>query len=70
MCPLVGTEWCESRHVDLVLKGRSQIVTRNGAEFDIAEGDVVDGPPSHDAWVVGDDALVTVTWMGARTYAL
>lgn len=68
--PLVGTEWCESRHVGLVLKGRSHVVTKDGAEFDFAEGDVIDVPPGHDAWVVGAEALVTVTWMGVRTWLM
>ena len=68
--PLVGTEWCETRHVGLVLAGRSHLVTKDGHEFDFAEGDVIDLPPGHDAWVVGDEALVTVTWMGARTWLM
>jgi class 3 adenylate cyclase len=68
--PLVGTEWCESRHVGLVLKGRMHVLTIDGAEFDVAEGDVIDLPPGHDAWVVGDEVLVTVAWMGARTWLM
>jgi len=68
--PLVGTEWCESRHVGFVLKGRSHVVTKDGAEFDFSEGDVIDVPPGHDAWVVGAEPLVTVTWMGVRTWLM
>lgn len=55
---------CETRHVGLVLKGRLHVVTKDGAEFDVGKGNVIDVPPGHDAWVVSDEALVTVTWMG------
>lgn len=68
--PLVGTEWCESRHVGLVLRGQMHVLTRDGAEFDVTEGDIIDLPPGHDAWVVGNEILVTVAWMGARTWLM
>jgi class 3 adenylate cyclase len=68
--PLVGTEWCESRHVGLVLKGQMHVLTKDGAEFDVTEGDIIDLPPGHDSWVVGNGILVTVVWMGARTWLM
>jgi len=68
--PLVGTEWCESRHVGFVLRGQLHVMTKEGVEFDIREGDVVDLPPGHDAWVVGDGVFETLSWMGARTWLM
>ena len=68
--PLVGTEWCESRHVGLVLKGQMHVLTKDGIEFDVTEGEILDLPPGHDAWVVGNEILVTVVWMGARTWLM
>lgn len=46
------------------------VLTKDGAEFDVSEGDVIDLPPGHDAWVVGNEVLVTVAWMGARTWLM
>jgi class 3 adenylate cyclase len=68
--PLVGTEWCEARHVGLVMRGRMHVITRDGDEFETNEGDLIDIPPGHDGWVVGDEPVVTITWMGARTWLL
>ena len=68
--PVVGTEWCESRHVGFVLRGQLHVETREGVEFDVGEGDVIDLPPGHDAWVVGDEVFETLSWMGARTWLM
>lgn len=68
--PLVGTEWCESRHVGYVLRGQLHVLMKEGVEFDIREGDVMDLPPGHDGWVVGDEVLETLSWMGARTWLM
>ena len=32
-------------------------------------GDVTSLPSGHDAWVVGDEPVVTVDWFGASNYA-
>ena len=56
--PVVGTEWCEAHHIQIVVSGRLGI--RMADTDDIEEfsaGDVVDIPPRHDAWVVGDDPV-------------
>lgn len=64
--PLVGTEWCEVRHVGFVISGRQTILLRDGSEFTLEPLDVIDLPAGHDAWVVGDEPCVTVGWTGAR----
>src|SRR5918996_3335149 len=66
--PVVGTETCQTRHVGYVLKGRVHVVLDDGTEFDISAGDVVDIRPGHDAWVLGDEPVVTIEWMGARSW--
>lgn len=68
--PHVGTAWCESRHVGFVAQGRMHLSTRDGVEVEVSEGDLIDIPPGHDAWVIGDLAVVTITWMGARSWLL
>jgi hypothetical protein len=64
--PLVGGDWCQSRHVGVVIPGRMHIVMEDGDEFDFGSYDVVDIAPGHDAWVVGDDAVVAIEWSGVR----
>lgn len=66
--PSIGTEWCETRHIGFALRGRLTVMTRDGVEFDVANGDTYVIPPVHDAWVAGDEEFVTVEWMGARTW--
>lgn len=46
--PLVGGDWCETRHLGYVLRGRLRVVMREGVEFDLREGDVFDLPSGHD----------------------
>ncbi len=38
----------------------------DGTEFDIVAGDVVDIPPGHDAWVVGDENFVGIDLIGGK----
>ncbi len=33
------------------------------------QGDVTALPSGHDAWVVGDEPVVTIDWFGAGNYA-
>lgn len=64
--PVVGTEWCEVHHVGVVLSGRMRLHLRDGTEFEAGPLDVVDIPPGHDAWVVGDEPFVRLTWGGVE----
>lgn len=66
--PVVGTEWCESRHAGFVISGQVGIRLRDGSEFECRAGDAVDIPPGHDGWVIGDEACVMVSWMGGTTW--
>ena len=38
-------------------------------DFPHGPGDITSLPSGHDAWVVGDEAVVTVDWFGASSYA-
>ncbi len=66
--PSVGGEWCQARHVGLVLSGRVVIVLKDGTELQLGPNDVVDIPPGHDAWVVGDEPFVQLEWTGLHTF--
>jgi class 3 adenylate cyclase len=55
--PAVGTEWCEAHHLHIIFSGRFAVETAAGERGEYGPGDVVDVPPQHDAWVVGDEAV-------------
>ena len=62
--PTVGTQWCTFRHVGLVLSGRLHVAMEDGRELEAGPDDVMDIPPGHDAWVVGDEPFETVEIAG------
>ena len=64
--PIVGTEWCQVRHIGVVLSGRMAVLLEDGTAFDVGPMEVMDLPPGHDAWVVGDEPVETIAWTGAR----
>ena len=59
-------DWCQSRHVGMVVSGRMHIVSDDGDEFDLGPYDVIDVAPGHDAWVLGDEPLISIEWSGVR----
>lgn len=67
--PVVGTASCQFHHVGLLASGRVHIAMDDGTELDLVPDDVVDIPPGHDAWVVGDEPAVMIDVLGARGWA-
>ena len=67
--PIVGTEWCEAAHFAYHVSGRLHVQMKDGAEIEIGPGEVSALPPGHDAWVAGDEPVVTIDWTGASNYA-
>ncbi len=67
--PIAGTSSCEAPHFQYHLSGRIAILMDDGTEFIAGPGDVTSLPSGHDAWVVGDEPVVTVDWYGAANYA-
>lgn len=67
--PIVGTEWCEAPHFAYQLSGTLHVRMADGEEFEIGPGAVGVLPPGHDAWVVGDEPVVSIDWQGATNYA-
>jgi hypothetical protein len=67
--PIAGTDWCAAPHMQVHLGGRLAIQMAEGTEFVAEPGDVTSLPSGHDAWVVGDEPVVTVDWYGASNYA-
>jgi hypothetical protein len=67
--PIAGTDSCEAPHFQYHVSGRLAIRMDDGTEFVAGPGDVTSLPQGHDAWVVGDETVVTVDWYGATNYA-
>ncbi|MDQ1681246.1 MAG: hypothetical protein QOI42_2105 [Frankiaceae bacterium] len=67
--PIAGTDSCEAPHFQYHLSGTLQIRMNDGTEITAVAGDVTSLPQGHDAWVIGDEPVVTVDWAGAMNYA-
>ena len=67
--PIAGTDSCEAPHFQYHVSGRLAIRMDDGTEFVAGPGDITVLPSGHDAWVVGDEPVVTVDWFGATNYA-
>jgi class 3 adenylate cyclase len=66
--PTVGGEWCQARHVGVLLSGRTGVRFEDGRSYEIAPREVVDIPPGHDGWVVGDEPAIMIEWAGLHTF--
>lgn len=69
--PIAGTDSCQARHVGAVVSGRMHVVQDDGSESDIGAGEAYLIDPGHDAWVVGDEPIVSFEFESqtAATYA-
>jgi len=69
--PVAGTDRCQARHIGVVVSGRMHVVHEDGTEGEIGPGDAYRIDPGHEAWVVGDEALVGYEFESttAETYA-
>ena len=56
--PVAGTDSCQAHHVGVVLAGTLHVAHEDGSEQDIGAGSAYVIEPGHDAWVVGDEAVV------------
>jgi class 3 adenylate cyclase len=67
--PQVGGEWCQARHVGVVLAGRFAIQMSDGTTLEFGPDDVFEVPPGHDGWTVGDEPCTQIEWSGVRAFA-
>ena len=69
MKPIARTNSCQAPHFQYHVSGRLAIRMDDGTEFVAGPGDITSLPSRHDAWVIGDERVVTVDWFGASNYA-
>ncbi len=62
--PLTGDPWCQVHHFSLVLSGRIGFEMQDGEKAEFGPNSLVDVPPGHDAWIVGDEPVVMLDVYG------
>jgi hypothetical protein len=67
--PTAGTDSCQTHHFICALSGQLKTVMDDGTEIEVMAGEVIDIPPGHDAWVVGDEPFVGIDLGGSASYA-
>jgi hypothetical protein len=67
--PIAKTASCEAPHFQYHVSGRLGIRMDDGTEFVAVAGDLTSLPSGHDAWVIGDEPVITVDFYGSSTYA-
>jgi len=67
--PIAATDSCQFHHFGVTLSGRLRLQMQDGVELEIGPGEVFEIPPGHDAWVVGDEAWVSIDFEAMRGYA-
>jgi class 3 adenylate cyclase len=67
--PSVGGDWCQARHLGMILSGRLGVELEDGTRLEFGPEDVFDIPPGHDGWTIGDEPLVQIEWAGIRAFA-
>lgn len=63
--PLAKTEHCQLLHRIFIVTGRMRIQMEDGSEVELGAGDAAYVPPGHDAWVVGDEPVVNISFSHA-----
>ena len=66
---IAKTASCEAPHLQYHVSGRLRVAMDDGSEAEFGPGDVSLLPPGHDAWVVGDEAVVVIDISGMVDYA-
>jgi class 3 adenylate cyclase len=67
--PIVGTESCQFHHRGVVLAGRMGVRSDEGEEMVIGPNSVFEITPGHNAWVDGDEDVVTFDFAGSAGWA-
>ena len=62
--PIQGTPSCQIHHLQIMVQGQFHVEMDDGESADFGPGDVMNVPPGHDVWVVGDEPVVVVDVLG------
>ncbi|MDE1820564.1 MAG: cupin domain-containing protein [Euryarchaeota archaeon] len=67
--PIAKTKSCQMPHLSFQVSGVLRVKMDDGTEQEIRPGEVALIPPGHDAWVVGDEPVVSIDIQGMKDYA-
>ncbi len=68
--PIAKTTSCEAPHFQYHISGTLKVQMDDGTTYECKPGDISLLPSGHDAWVVGDEPVVTIDWHGMTDYAV
>jgi class 3 adenylate cyclase len=66
---IAGTPSCQYHHLGVVISGTLHVEMDDGLTLEIGPDSAFEIPPGHDAWVVGDEAWITIDMAGMRSFA-
>ena len=66
---LMKTKSCEAPHLQYHVAGRLAVLMDDGSRQEFGPGEISLIPPGHDAWVVGNEAVVVIDISGMVEYA-
>ena len=67
--PIANTSSCQAAHFGYQVSGTMTTRMDDGTEKTSKAGDVLNIPPGHDAWVVGNEPVVVLDFQGMVDYA-
>ncbi len=67
--PIAKTNSCQAAHYGYQISGTMTTRMDDGTERTSKAGDVLNIPPGHDAWVVGNEPVAFVDFQGMVDYA-
>ncbi len=67
--PIAKTPSCQAPHLQYHVAGRLHVRMDDGSEAEFGPGEVSLLPPGHDAWVVGNEAVVILDISGMGVFA-
>jgi uncharacterized cupin superfamily protein len=65
--PAAKSDFCQVHHVGYIVSGRLHVTTNDGHEDELGPGDAYEIQPGHDGWVVGDEPMTSVEFLGSVT---
>lgn len=68
MKPVVGGEWCQARHVGVLLSGRMGVLMEDGTTFEVGPDEAYHIAPGHDGYIIGDEPATSIEWAGIRPW--
>lgn len=65
--PTAQADRCHVHHVGYILSGTLRVASDDGNETEIGAGEAYEIQPGHDGWVVGDEPVMSIEFLGTVT---